>query len=57
MVNTLGMVATEAAYAHGEPWLQGLLSYLRGNHAHFASTVNESTDKIRVLPADSLYLA
>jgi len=57
LVNTLGMVAAEAAYTHGEPWLEELLTYLRGNHSHFAHEVNTHTDKIRVLPADSLYLA
>lgn len=57
LVNVLGMVAAEAAYAHGEPWLEQLLTYLRGNHAHFAQAVNSATSKLRVLPADSLYLA
>jgi cystathionine beta-lyase len=56
-VNVLGMVAAEAAYAHGEPWLEELLDYLRGNHAHFAQAVNSATEAVRVLPADSLYLA
>ncbi|WP_328444001.1 pyridoxal phosphate-dependent aminotransferase [Streptomyces sp. NBC_00386] len=57
LVNVLGMVAAEAAYTHGEPWLEELLTYLRGNHAHFAQAVNSATSKVRVLPADSLYLA
>ncbi|MDA5146077.1 pyridoxal phosphate-dependent aminotransferase [Streptomyces sp. AD681] len=57
LVNVLGMVAAEAAYAHGEPWLEEMLTYLRGNHAHFAESVNSATSKVRVLPADSLYLA
>ncbi len=57
LVNVLGMVAAEAAYAHGEPWLEELLAYLRGNHAHFAEAVNSTSSKLRVLPADSLYLA
>ncbi|MFE1289784.1 MalY/PatB family protein [Streptomyces sp. NPDC058751] len=57
LVNLLGMVAAEAAYTHGEPWLEELLTYLRGNHARFAQAVNSATSKVRVLPADSLYLA
>ena len=57
LVNVLGMVAAEAAYTHGEPWLEELLTYLRGNHAHFAQEINSRTSKVRVLPADSLYLA
>ena len=57
LVNLLGMVAAEAAYTHGEPWLEEMLTYLRGNHSRFANAVNGATDKVRVLPADSLYLA
>jgi len=56
-VNTLGMIAAEAAYSHGEPWLEELLLYLRENHAHFRDAIHSLTSKIEVLPADSLYLA
>ncbi|HWC24159.1 MAG TPA: MalY/PatB family protein [Flexivirga sp.] len=56
LVNSLGMVAAEAAYTHGEPWLEDMLSYLRGNHEHFAREVNALGSAVRVLPADSLYL-
>lgn len=57
LVNVLGMVAAEAAYTHGEPWLEELLDYLRGNHAHFAEAGNSAVPDLEVLPADSLYLA
>ncbi|MCP2341366.1 MalY/PatB family protein [Actinomadura rupiterrae] len=57
VVNTLGMVAAEAAYNHGEPWLEELLVYLRGNHRHFAGAVNRLGQQVKVLAADSLYLA
>lgn len=56
-VNTLGMVAAEAAYSSGEPWLEELLGYLRENHTHFRNAVHSITSKIEVLPTDSLYLA
>lgn len=57
LVNVLGMVAAEAAYAHGEPWLESLLTYLRENHRVFAQSVNGLNSGVKVLPADSLYLA
>lgn len=57
LVNVLGMVAAEAAYTHGEPWLEELLAYVRGNHQRFADLVNSAAVGVRVLPADSLYLA
>lgn len=57
LVNIMGMVAAEAAYAHGEEWLEDQLAYVRANHEHFARTVNETIPELEVLPADSLYLA
>jgi cystathionine beta-lyase len=57
IVNLLGMVAAEAAYAHGENWLEQLLPYLHANHLGFAEAVNGAGTRARVLPADSLYLA
>src|SRR3712207_4649183 len=49
-VNILGMVACEAAYAHGEPWLDEMLAYVRANHLHFAEAIGRATDRIRVIP-------
>lgn len=57
LVNVLGMVAAEAAYRHGEFWLEEMVAYVRANHLHFAEAVNGSNAGLRVLPADSLYLA
>lgn len=57
LVNVLGMVAAEAAYTHGEEWLEEMLVYLRANHACFAKAINQADSRIKVLPADSLYLA
>ncbi|MGA2081624.1 MAG: MalY/PatB family protein [Holophaga sp.] len=56
-MNLLGMVATEAAYTHGEPWLAALLDYLGNNQRHFASALNARTGKVRVHAMDSLFLA
>lgn len=56
-VNVLGMVAAEAAYTHGEPWLDAMLDYVRANREHFASAINTATTRIRVLASDSLYLS
>lgn len=57
LVNVMGMVAAEAAYRHGAPWLDALLPYLRANHSHFATAINGLNGGLRVLPADALYLA
>jgi cystathionine beta-lyase len=55
--NLLGMVAAEAAYTHGQPWLEDMLTYLRSNHTRFRDAINGATNKVNVLAADSLYLA
>ncbi|WP_449276620.1 MalY/PatB family protein [Leucobacter sp. GX24907] len=57
LVNVLGMVAAEAAYTHGDDWVDELVRYVRANHEHFAQTVNTTIPELEVLPADSLYLA
>lgn len=57
LVNVMGMVAAEAAYTHGDQWVDEQMGYLRDNHEHFATTVNATLPEIEVLPADSLYLA
>lgn len=55
--STMGLIAAEAAYTHGEPWLEELLTYIRGNHAYFSGEMARITNKVQVLPAESLYLA
>lgn len=57
LVNVMGMVAAEAAYTHCTPWLDALIAYVRQNHARFARAVDELGLGVRVVPADSLYLA
>ena len=54
--NVMGAVAAEAAYRHGEPWLEAMLSYVRGNRQHFADGVAALDCGLKVLPSDSLYL-
>ncbi|MEM6940837.1 MAG: MalY/PatB family protein [Pseudomonadota bacterium] len=55
--NVMGQVATEAAYNHGEPWLDAMLANVRANHIRFAEGVASLNCGLRVLPTDSLYLA
>lgn len=57
LVNVLGMVACEAAYSHGDAWVDDLVDYVRDNHEHFAGEVNRRIPELTVLPADALYLA
>lgn len=56
-VNLLGMVATEAAFTHGGPWVDAMLHYIAANQRHFAHSVNAFRRGITVIEMDSLYLA
>ena len=39
--NALGLVAAQAAFEHGQPWLHELLKYLRGNRDLVFQTINQ----------------
>lgn len=57
LINSLGMIACEAAYRHGAAWVDEMVAYVRANHLHLASGMQVLGEKIRVIPADALYLA
>jgi cystathionine beta-lyase len=55
-VNTLGLTAAEAAYRHGEPWRQELLTYLRGNRELVTQAIAEMPG-LSMTPVEASYLA
>jgi cystathionine beta-lyase len=55
--NVFGNVALEAAYTKGEPWLEALLAYLRGNLAFLDGFIREKLPKLSVFPLEGTYLA
>ena len=56
-VNLLGMVATEAAFRYGGPWVDAMVDYVAANQSHFAQSINAFNGGIEVIEMDSLYLA
>lgn len=56
-INALGYVAAEAAYRHGEPWRQELLSVLRKNRNYLTSTLAAELPAIVVPEIEATYLA
>lgn len=56
-VNLLGMVATEAAYTHGDAWVDALVKYIGENQKHFSSQLRSRVPQLKVIDMDSLYLA
>ncbi|MBN1837762.1 MAG: pyridoxal phosphate-dependent aminotransferase [Spirochaetales bacterium] len=57
LANAFSTVATEAAYRHGEPWLEALLRYLEGNYASLRGFLEERLPAARVTPLEGTYLA
>ncbi len=55
--NALGIVAFEAAYAHGEDWLEALLPYLEGNVDLIETFIAERLPGIRFVRPEGTYLA
>lgn len=51
-----GYHATIAAYTQGEPWLDAMLEYVRGNVRFFESWFAENMPAVRVLPVQGTYL-
>jgi len=56
-VNILGLVATEAALTHGEPWRQEALAYLQANRDWLAAAVAERLPGVRMQVPEGTYLA
>ncbi|KAB2678453.1 MULTISPECIES: MalY/PatB family protein [Hyphomicrobiales] len=57
LMNTMGIVACEAAYRHCESWADAMLEYVRNSQKHFARRIQELGLPVRVIPGDALYLA
>ena len=55
--NIFGMVAQEAAYAKGEPWLEECLKYLKANLAYFEDYIKKNMPMLKVYPLEGTYLA
>jgi cystathionine beta-lyase len=54
--NIFGMVATQAAYTHGEKWLAELLVYLKRNYDFVVSYLGEHLPEVQVTPLEGTYL-
>lgn len=55
-VNVLGLVATEAAYAHGEPWRSALVETLREHAAHVFGAIS-AVPRLETTQVEATYLA
>ncbi len=56
-VNLMGLVAAEAAYRHGQEWLEQLLVYLQGNRDFLHAAVSERLPGVQMALPEATYLA
>jgi cystathionine beta-lyase len=54
--NIFGIVALEAAYRHGEEWLEQLLDYLQGNRDYLMEFIDQKLPQIKVVKPQGTYL-
>lgn len=52
-----GLVAAQAAYEHGEEWLEALKKYLKGNIDFVDKFVKENLPGVKLVPMEATYLA
>lgn len=55
-LNTLGLVASKAAYEHGENWLTELKVYLNGNLNFIRTFLSEKLPEIKLIEPEGTYL-
>jgi len=56
-INTLGVVANEAAYRHGADWLDQLLPYLDANHRYVENFLIENLPQVGYTKAEGTFLS
>jgi cystathionine beta-lyase len=56
-LNTLGLIANQAAYREGEDWLNQLVEYVDGLHAYAAQYIKQNIPLIKWVKAEGTYLA
>ncbi len=56
-INALSYYAAEAAYKHGEPWRQELISYLKSNRDELVRFITEECEGLSIHPPEATYLA
>ncbi len=57
LTNIFGMTAQDAAYEHGDRWLDELLRYVHSNYEFLASFLKERLPSVGLTPLEGTYLA
>ena len=56
-VGIMSYVITQAAYTHGEDWLDDVVAYLQGNRDYLMEFVADELPRISMSPVEGTYLA
>lgn len=56
MGNLFGMVASEAAYTHGEEWLNQMLTYVKGNIDFMEEYILKNIPKVKMIRPEATYM-
>ncbi|MFW6290251.1 MAG: MalY/PatB family protein [Mariniphaga sp.] len=56
MGNLFGTVAMEAAYTHGDQWLEQLLNYLWGNYRYLKDFFDKNLPAVKVMQPEATFL-
>jgi cystathionine beta-lyase len=57
MGNLFGNIAAEAAYSHGDQWVDELLAYIDGNISQLEKFAAENLPKVKVMRPEATYMA
>lgn len=55
--NPFGLVGTEAAYNHGESWLEQVIDYIWGNLEYLDNYLKSRLPSMKLIPIEGTYLA
>jgi cystathionine beta-lyase len=54
--NAFGIVAAEAAYKHGEAWLEAVMDYVEDNYRFMKAYLAEHLPQLKIIPPEGTYL-
>ncbi|MBF8983888.1 pyridoxal phosphate-dependent aminotransferase [Lutibacter sp. B2] len=55
--NPFGIVATQAAYNHGEEWLEQVIEYIEDNMSYIDEFLKDKLTKVKMIKSEGTYLA
>ncbi|MBR1417841.1 MAG: pyridoxal phosphate-dependent aminotransferase [Synergistaceae bacterium] len=56
-LNLFAIEAMQAAYTHGDKWLDEIINYIKGNYDFLVKYMAEKLPKVKVMPLEGTYLA